>query len=220
MAQLMHFFYIPLSDCSLFSGRTMRARLCVLSLFVYPRNRQEGEEMFPKNHAVVADMTALHHIHEPGILYNLKERSRPWRQTPYTFMVSQRWAVGGHSALASLVLRYGAPPHLAQGTLYLGLETIFHENKQTAYWEQLLPHAFFTTFTRAAPFGFVVFIVHVLSCVAVRAPSCWPSIRSRRCQLPTSKPSWKSPLIRKCRTPTPSRRYYGGSVHCGYCPNW
>ncbi|CAM9182178.1 unnamed protein product, partial [Sphacelaria rigidula] len=43
--------------------------------------------MYPKNHAVVADMTALHHIHEPGILYNLKERSRPWRQTPYTFMV-------------------------------------------------------------------------------------------------------------------------------------
>lgn len=44
--------------------------------------------MFPKNPVVVADMTALHHIHEPGILHNLKERSRPWRQTPYTFMVS------------------------------------------------------------------------------------------------------------------------------------
>lgn len=51
--------------------------------------------MFPKNHAVVADMTALHHIHEPGILYNLKERSRPWRQTPYTFMVSSCSAGSG-----------------------------------------------------------------------------------------------------------------------------
>eukprot|EP00903_Cladosiphon_okamuranus_P015046 g13919.t2 len=44
------------------------------------------EEMLPKNPNVVADMTALHHIHEPGILHNLKERSRPWRQTPYTWM--------------------------------------------------------------------------------------------------------------------------------------
>lgn len=44
--------------------------------------------MLPKNPNVVADMTALHHIHEPGILHNLKERSRPWRQTPYTWMVS------------------------------------------------------------------------------------------------------------------------------------
>eukprot|EP00904_Undaria_pinnatifida_P011109 jgi/Undpi1/7128/HiC_scaffold_22.g09602.m1 len=47
---------------------------------------EDLEEMFPKNPNVVADMTALHHIHEPGILHNLKERSRPWRQTPYTFM--------------------------------------------------------------------------------------------------------------------------------------
>lgn len=45
--------------------------------------------MLPKNHGVVADMTGLHHIHEAGILHNLKERSRPWRQTPYTWMVSQ-----------------------------------------------------------------------------------------------------------------------------------
>lgn len=49
---------------------------------------QAWEEIYPKNPAVVADMTALHHIHEPGILHNLKERSRPWRQTPYTFIVS------------------------------------------------------------------------------------------------------------------------------------
>ncbi|CAM9926967.1 unnamed protein product, partial [Hapterophycus canaliculatus] len=47
---------------------------------------QDLEEMLPKNPNVVADMTALHHIHEPGILHNLKERSRPWRQTPYTWM--------------------------------------------------------------------------------------------------------------------------------------
>ena len=54
-----------------------------------PMSWQDLEEMLPKNPAVVADMTALHHIHEPGILHNLKERARPWRQTPYTFMVSK-----------------------------------------------------------------------------------------------------------------------------------
>lgn len=35
-------------------------------------------------------MTALHHIHEPGILYNLGERSKIDNQKPYTFMVRCR----------------------------------------------------------------------------------------------------------------------------------
>lgn len=34
-------------------------------------------------------MTALHHIHEPGILYNLGERAKLDFQRPYTFMVRQ-----------------------------------------------------------------------------------------------------------------------------------
>lgn len=45
-------------------------------------------EALPKNPKVVADMTALHHIHEAGILYNLGERSKLKDQRPYTFMVS------------------------------------------------------------------------------------------------------------------------------------
>lgn len=40
------------------------------------------------NPKVVSDMTSLHHIHEPGILYNLTERSSLDSQRPYTFMVS------------------------------------------------------------------------------------------------------------------------------------
>lgn len=32
-------------------------------------------------------MTALHHIHEAGILYNLGERAKLDNQRPYTFMV-------------------------------------------------------------------------------------------------------------------------------------
>ncbi|CAM9603433.1 unnamed protein product, partial [Sphacelaria rigidula] len=41
---------------------------------------------YPHNPKVVSDMTALHHIHEPGILYNLGERSKIDNQKPYTFM--------------------------------------------------------------------------------------------------------------------------------------
>lgn len=33
-------------------------------------------------------MTALHHIHEAGLLYNLGQRARLDDQKPYTFMVS------------------------------------------------------------------------------------------------------------------------------------
>lgn len=45
-------------------------------------------EAHPQNPKVVSDMTALHHIHEAGILYNLGERSKLKDQRPYTFMVS------------------------------------------------------------------------------------------------------------------------------------
>eukprot|EP00752_Nemacystus_decipiens_P008749 g7810.t1 len=38
------------------------------------------------NPKVVSDMTALHHIHEAGILYNLRERSKLEDQRPFTFM--------------------------------------------------------------------------------------------------------------------------------------
>lgn len=41
-----------------------------------------------QNPKVVSDMTALHHIHEAGILHNLGERSKLKDQRPYTFMVS------------------------------------------------------------------------------------------------------------------------------------
>ncbi len=34
-------------------------------------------------------MTALHHIHEASILYNLGERAKLDFQRPYTFMVRQ-----------------------------------------------------------------------------------------------------------------------------------
>ncbi|CAM9539979.1 unnamed protein product, partial [Ectocarpus fasciculatus] len=43
-------------------------------------------ETYPPNPKVVADMTSLHHIHEPGILHNLGERSKLEDQRPYTFM--------------------------------------------------------------------------------------------------------------------------------------
>eukprot|EP00904_Undaria_pinnatifida_P007253 jgi/Undpi1/3658/HiC_scaffold_16.g07028.m1 len=41
-------------------------------------------ETYPHNPKVVADMTALHHIHEAGILHNLGRRAK--EQKPYTFM--------------------------------------------------------------------------------------------------------------------------------------
>ncbi|CAM9750268.1 unnamed protein product, partial [Ectocarpus sp. 8 AP-2014] len=43
-------------------------------------------ETFPTNPRVVPDMTSLHHIHEAGILHNLRERSKLRNQRPYTFM--------------------------------------------------------------------------------------------------------------------------------------
>ncbi|CAM9166452.1 unnamed protein product [Ascophyllum nodosum] len=43
-------------------------------------------ETYSKNPKVVSDMTALHHINEPAILYNLGERAKLKNQRPYTFM--------------------------------------------------------------------------------------------------------------------------------------
>ncbi|CAM9813342.1 unnamed protein product, partial [Sphacelaria rigidula] len=40
----------------------------------------------PHNAKIAPDMTALHHIHEPGILHNLRERAKVENQRPYTFM--------------------------------------------------------------------------------------------------------------------------------------
>lgn len=51
-------------------------------------------------------MTALHHIHEAGILFNLRERSTLEDQRPYTFMV--RFHVTGKSDLS------GSPSHSAR----------------------------------------------------------------------------------------------------------
>lgn len=50
-------------------------------------------ETYPPNPKVVSDMTALHHIHEAGILFNLGERSKLKNQRPYTFMVSKKPSV-------------------------------------------------------------------------------------------------------------------------------
>lgn len=44
-------------------------------------------EAHPHNPKVVSDMTALHHIHEPSLLFNLGERAKLDNQRPYTFMV-------------------------------------------------------------------------------------------------------------------------------------
>ncbi|CAN0392281.1 unnamed protein product, partial [Hapterophycus canaliculatus] len=43
-------------------------------------------EAHPHNPKVVSDMTALHHIHEAGILHNLGQRAQVKDQRPYTFM--------------------------------------------------------------------------------------------------------------------------------------
>ncbi|KAG5175947.1 P-loop containing nucleoside triphosphate hydrolase protein [Tribonema minus] len=44
------------------------------------------EQVHMQNPKVVADMTALHHINEPGILHNLRVRSDLRNQRPYTYM--------------------------------------------------------------------------------------------------------------------------------------
>lgn len=52
------------------------------------RENQGFAETYPRNPKVVSDMTSLHHINEPAILYNLGERAKLKDQRPYTFMVS------------------------------------------------------------------------------------------------------------------------------------
>lgn len=52
------------------------------------RENQGFAETYPRNPKVVSDMTSLHHINEPAILYNLGERAKLKNQRPYTFMVS------------------------------------------------------------------------------------------------------------------------------------
>lgn len=68
------------------------AQPCTYNCFVprpvvvsVPQGFGEAHTANPK---VVSDMTSLHHIHEAGILYNLRERSKLEGQRPYTFMVS------------------------------------------------------------------------------------------------------------------------------------
>lgn len=69
-------------------------------------------------------MTALHHIHEAGILHNLGERSKLKDQRPYTFMVNFPCCthIGGgadrlsSSAFRSLVDVLGAVHRLLGGT--------------------------------------------------------------------------------------------------------
>lgn len=51
-------------------------------------------EKWPHNPKVVSDMTALHHIHEPSILFNLGERAKLDNQQPYTFMVGYGGGAG------------------------------------------------------------------------------------------------------------------------------
>jgi myosin heavy subunit len=53
----------------------------------------------PLNPRVTDDMTALYYIHEPGVLYNLSERSKLEGQRPYTFMANVLIAVNPLRAL-------------------------------------------------------------------------------------------------------------------------
>jgi len=48
--------------------------------------------LYRLNPTIMPDMTSLHHIHEPGILYNLKGRFLT-QNLPYTFMASAMIAV-------------------------------------------------------------------------------------------------------------------------------
>lgn len=73
--------------CALISCSAWRfAPRPVLRLRRLSAAKQGFGETYPHNPKVVADMTALHHIHEAGILHNLGRRAK--EQKPYTFMVS------------------------------------------------------------------------------------------------------------------------------------
>lgn len=72
--------------CLLISGSAWRlAPRPLLRLRQLSAAKQGFGETYPHNPKVVADMTALHHIHEAGILHNLGRRAK--EQKPYTFMV-------------------------------------------------------------------------------------------------------------------------------------
>lgn len=95
------------------------------ALRFYPAVVAQGfGEAHPQNPKVVSDMTALHHIHEAGILHNLGERSKLKDQRPYTFMVNfpcYTHMGGGadrlsRSAFRSLVDVLGAVHRLLGGT--------------------------------------------------------------------------------------------------------
>lgn len=67
--------------------------------------KQGFGETYPHNPKVVADMTALHHIHEAGILHNLGKRAK--EQKPYTFMVSACANVVPRVGWTELIIRRG-----------------------------------------------------------------------------------------------------------------
>lgn len=60
----------------------------ILANFLATRRAQGFAETYPYESKVVSDMTALHHLHEAGILHNLGQRAQLKDQRPYTFMVS------------------------------------------------------------------------------------------------------------------------------------
>lgn len=49
--------------------------------------RQGFSDVHPHNPKLVPDMTALHYIHEAGMLHNLRQRANFDDQISYTFMV-------------------------------------------------------------------------------------------------------------------------------------
>lgn len=70
----------------------------------------------PLNPRVTNDMTALYHIHEPGVLHNLEERSALSDQRPYTFMANVLIAVNPLRKVddptpESIVNNSNCPPH-------------------------------------------------------------------------------------------------------------
>lgn len=75
------FFFPPLAS----SSSCRFTPFALLRLRRLSAAKQGFGETYPHNPKVVADMTALHHIHEAGILHNLGRRAKD--QKPYTFMV-------------------------------------------------------------------------------------------------------------------------------------
>ncbi|CAB1102969.1 unnamed protein product [Ectocarpus sp. CCAP 1310/34] len=79
-------------------------------------------EAHTANPKVVSDMTSLHHIHEAGILYNLRERSKLESQRPYTFMKAVVLYLQRHASSAVL-----SPPRhrrFCQGTILIAVNPL------------------------------------------------------------------------------------------------